>query len=336
MEAGRALKDKGELRNALAELRAAARIDPEHAETRFLLARCLDALGRPEDALPHYEAARDLDTVRWRISSDYNDAVRELARRLHDPGVLLADADAYLRSQAPDGIPGAQLFLEHVHSTLPGNFVIAEGVARALHESAPAALFGEWDWSRHGEFGHYLEMVRVGPLDRILVLELMTRLLADLLPPGGLKELRLQKLRRQAARLESGLAPEQARALATARAAALREPGGYDWLHLFLALEYAESGKTDLALRETASIREFGSWQMTGELYAGVFVTESNLLRKGGRPEDAIEAARHALELDPGRRGAMRALSAAYYAVGDEAAGARWAKRAGRAAAGKP
>jgi tetratricopeptide (TPR) repeat protein len=309
MEAGRALKDKGELRNALAELRAAARIHPEHAETRFLLARCLDALGRPEDALPHYEAARDLDAVRWRISSDYNDAVRELARRLDDPGVLLADADAYLRSRAPDGIPGAELFLEHVHPTLEGNFAIAEAIARALGESDVAPLFGEWDWARHRRFEQHAAADHVDTLDRIAAAERARRLMAVLDEQRGNGH--EDELRQQIARLEGRLDGAQRVALGRARAGGYQKLVRYDWRHLYVAQEYAAGRQFGAALRELDKIKRFGFWQTKNESYAGLFVTEASIRLEMGDRAGALIAAERALSLDRDTPGAAALLEEA-------------------------
>ena len=84
------------------------------------------------------ERARDLDTLRFRADSRTNAIVREVARR--EAGVRLVDAEAALARQSPHGVPGDESFLDHVHLTFHGNYLLATALLGAVREALPEAV----------------------------------------------------------------------------------------------------------------------------------------------------------------------------------------------------
>jgi tetratricopeptide (TPR) repeat protein len=138
---GTALEDRANPVEALARYEEAARIDDRYAELAFRQGRCLAALGRHAEAKEKYSQARDLDTLRFRSDTTINRTIREVAAELAGRRVHLADAERAFEEASPNGIPGDELLLEHVHMNFAGNYLMARTVFR---EIAPAldARFG--------------------------------------------------------------------------------------------------------------------------------------------------------------------------------------------------
>ena len=109
-------------------LKAATEIlqdDPGSAAFHFLAAKCLDALGRPAAAKPHYIQARDTDAFPHRSISLLNNRVRAVAKA---ESVPLFDAEDVLMRAARDAIPGFDLFVDQCHPNPDGHAIIAKGL----------------------------------------------------------------------------------------------------------------------------------------------------------------------------------------------------------------
>jgi len=131
---------------ALATLDAALALDPRRADLHFLRGRALHGLGRHADARRSFVRARDEDVAPLRALSVIENAVRETAATT---GAPLVDFTALLDARAPDGIPGDDLFLDHVHPTVEANralalalfdLLIARGVVSPRPGWGPAAV----------------------------------------------------------------------------------------------------------------------------------------------------------------------------------------------------
>ncbi len=136
------LEAEGRWAEAADALQKAAEIDPEHAEAFYRLGRCEARLGRDADARRHLELARDLDTLRFRADTRTNAIVREVARR--EGGVRLVDAEETLAAQSPQGAPGDEAFLDHVHLTFHGNYLLGAALLEQVREALPDGV------RRHG------------------------------------------------------------------------------------------------------------------------------------------------------------------------------------------
>lgn len=97
-------------------LEPALSLDPSHAELRYLLGMALLELEGPTEALPHLQAAVDLDWQGDRVTSELQQVVRDLCRE-HPVAVRCVDLDAAFRAEAPQGIPGDTLFVDFCHPT---------------------------------------------------------------------------------------------------------------------------------------------------------------------------------------------------------------------------
>lgn len=125
---------------AVSHYRDALKIDGQFADLHFRLARCLVALKQPEEAREHYVLARDLDALRFRTDTRINEAIRSTARDREDGGVYLADVEQAFAEFSTDGIPGEELFYEHVHLTFEGNYQLARAVLKQVVRILPDSV----------------------------------------------------------------------------------------------------------------------------------------------------------------------------------------------------
>ena len=117
-EATRRALATGDLSSALTATEEALAIDDRYADAHYLRGRVLDGLGRKVEARAAYRRAREEDVCPLRAPERTAEIVREVAGRLD---VGLVDFDRLADSVSPDGVPGAGLFLDHVHPTIAGN-----------------------------------------------------------------------------------------------------------------------------------------------------------------------------------------------------------------------
>jgi len=132
---GVAFSDRGDFENAIRSLEAANQIDPAHAELHFRLGHLYERTGDLERARKHWVLARDYDALRFRVDSALNQVICDVAgastARLVSSDLALAEADRSGR-----GVPGSDVFHEHVHLTFQGNFTVAAAMSKAVVELA--------------------------------------------------------------------------------------------------------------------------------------------------------------------------------------------------------
>ena len=97
-------------------------------------------LGKIDDAQKQFAAARDQDTLRFRCDSRLNDLVRQTVLGFTNQHVVLADAETAFAEQSPEGLPGSNLFYEHVHLTFDGNYLLARTLAPKLEMLLPGKI----------------------------------------------------------------------------------------------------------------------------------------------------------------------------------------------------
>ena len=145
---GVALEAKGSFVGALEQYSLASAIDSGYAELQFRMGRCHLGTGKPELALVSYTKARDYDGLAVRADTRINEIIRDSADRHAVDQVMLFDAAKLLAADSPDGIPGRELFYEHVHYSIDGNFQLAmklaENVAMKLPSNITSTDAGQW------------------------------------------------------------------------------------------------------------------------------------------------------------------------------------------------
>jgi len=139
---GRELELSGDFEAALAQYEKAGAIDEQYAELAFCIGKCLNALGRTDEAMREFIEARDLDTLRFRADSRINNIIQKAAESQARRGVTLLDIEKNLEKKADgsgsDG-PGEEIFLDHVHLNFRGNFLAAYAAMQAIRRILPLA-----------------------------------------------------------------------------------------------------------------------------------------------------------------------------------------------------
>ena len=101
------------------------RRDPTHAEALFRAARIALQDNRTAEAASLFTRARDADALRLRADSRINSILRETAAA---SSVSLLDAEALFAIRAPQGIPGREFFLDHIHFTFEAHHLLASSL----------------------------------------------------------------------------------------------------------------------------------------------------------------------------------------------------------------
>ncbi len=130
---------EGRRAEAQAAWRAAELIDGDYAALQYRLGRLSLAQGDDAGARLRLAKARDLDTLRFRADGRIDAIIRRVAGAA-GPGVRLVDGAAALAEASPHGLPGDELFLEHVHLAPAGNHRLAAALLPAVEEALPEGL----------------------------------------------------------------------------------------------------------------------------------------------------------------------------------------------------
>lgn len=139
-ESGKALEAAGSHAEALAAYTLAAAIDPGFAELQFRIAHCQRYAGNWTAVRKALVRARDADALAVRADSRINGIIRDAASGHADGPVLLVDVEELLAEATAGGIPGRDLFYEHVHFTLEGNFRVARIFADRIADILPPRI----------------------------------------------------------------------------------------------------------------------------------------------------------------------------------------------------
>jgi tetratricopeptide (TPR) repeat protein len=137
---GMAWEFAGSYADALNAYSNAAAIDAEFAELQFRIGNCHLALTNRAAAREAYERARDYDALAVRADSRINEIILAAAGRHAGTRVVAVDAAQALAGGSPEGIPGQELFYEHVHFTLAGNYQLARVFADHVAQVLPASI----------------------------------------------------------------------------------------------------------------------------------------------------------------------------------------------------
>lgn len=299
-----ALQESGATGAALPVLLTAVRESPQHAEAQYRAAECELALSNAATAAPRFARARDLDALPFRADTALNRLAREVAERHARRGVLWVDAAEALARTAPDGVPGAESFYEHVHLNFDGNYRLARLFADAIAPGLPAAWTNRAapDWAPQA-----LCEQRLGLTDwnRAAVLE---GVLGRVLEPPYTNQLHADaRLARLWAELNATRARLEPRARAEARAvyeAALRRAPEDHRLHENFAEFLEATGEPAAAVEHWSRVRELLPHHFSGWYHSG------RLLARLRKPAEARAALNRALEIRPDLAEAMLELAA--------------------------
>jgi lysophospholipase L1-like esterase len=102
------------------------------ADSVFREARRAQERGSRTEARRLFEQARDLDALRFRAPSEFNAIIRTVAR---ETGAHYVPIDEAFAAAAPDGVPGSELFWEHLHPNQKGYHLMGRVFFEALGRS---------------------------------------------------------------------------------------------------------------------------------------------------------------------------------------------------------
>lgn len=140
---------------------AAAENDlPGGAREAFRLAHAALAAGDSAWAREQFIRARDLDVVRFRAPSEFNAVIKRVASRT---GAIHVPVTEAFDKASPAGVPGANLFLEHVHPNREGYALIAQAFLTAIQH---AGVLGRQARTEHlRPWEEYVAGTTLTPLD---------------------------------------------------------------------------------------------------------------------------------------------------------------------------
>jgi tetratricopeptide (TPR) repeat protein len=99
---------------------------PDHAGAHFLLAKALLQLRQFDEAERHFNRALDLDALKFRADNPLNSIIEDLHHSfVENTNVDFIDIARLMKDSADYNIPDSRLFLEHVHFTFYGNYLMA-------------------------------------------------------------------------------------------------------------------------------------------------------------------------------------------------------------------
>ncbi|HVB31236.1 MAG TPA: GDSL-type esterase/lipase family protein [Gemmatimonadaceae bacterium] len=134
------------------------------ADAVYDSAQAADARHDSVDARRLYVRARDLDVVRFRAPSAFNDVIRSVAREEHATYVPVVEA---FRAASPQGIVGHNLILEHVHPNQEGEALIARTFWQALDSAHFEGHAVQLDSMK--PWADYVAGMDITPFDRRIV-----------------------------------------------------------------------------------------------------------------------------------------------------------------------
>lgn len=307
---------------ALSSLQAARKIDPHHAGGLFAVGSFLMKEGRVDEARKAFEQARDEDVCPLRMLGEMGDVVRWVAE---DRGLGLTDFEAVADQVALDGIPGSDLFLDHVHPTIEGNGLLARSILDGLIEASvvtPSRVPGD------GVFESVKAKILAGVDDGKRALALMK--LSKVLGWAG-KIQDAWRLAQQAVQLEPGNSSVQYQAGLTAqligqpeqaikhyRNAIAIQPDA-DLPRQNLGVLLLHKGDFDGAVEQFRSAIGNALDQKTLETnrlnLGDALIGQGYVHYRQGRIEEAIECLRESHEVMPGRADTLGRLGQAQLAA---------------------
>jgi len=170
--AGRA-HTEGRTEDSLADIGRAADIDPRNAQLAFLQGRLLAEAGRWGEARPAFERARDEDVCPLRAPRPVAEIVREVAA---DRGATVVDFESLADEWADHGIPGEDLFLDHVHPTIEIHRRIAVAIIEEMARQGSLSLSPGWNPQTVAEVARRVEE-GLDPLVHALALMKLSKVL---------------------------------------------------------------------------------------------------------------------------------------------------------------
>jgi len=137
---GVSLQEAGSYGQALEAYGKAAALDPQFADLQFRLGTCHLVLTNYPRARDDFTLARDYDTLAFRADTRIDQIIKDAAARHAGKGVYLLDATDVAAQSSSPGIPGQEVFYEHVHLHFDGNYRLARAFAEQVAPLLPPTI----------------------------------------------------------------------------------------------------------------------------------------------------------------------------------------------------
>jgi tetratricopeptide (TPR) repeat protein len=124
----------GDFDHALKKLSYAGNIDSTYAINNFIQGEIQFNKGNFREAKRLFADAKESDALRFRAPEDINAIIRKLSRQ--SANFHFVNVKQAFEQDAPYGIPGDELFTDHLHPNLAGNFLIAGAFYREISSGA--------------------------------------------------------------------------------------------------------------------------------------------------------------------------------------------------------
>ncbi|WP_299468386.1 SGNH/GDSL hydrolase family protein [uncultured Gimesia sp.] len=125
---------------------AAADIDQRHAGLLYSIGKTCEHLKRNEEAKTWFVNAKEEDLCPLRILEPMHAA---LIRSANEFDVPLVDIRELFEQKTPDGIPGSELLVDHVHPSIEGHQLIADAIYEKLLEMKLFQQAEDWQATRN-------------------------------------------------------------------------------------------------------------------------------------------------------------------------------------------
>ena len=265
---------------------------PEHAQANYLLAKCEEILGNTGNALTHYRAALDLDTMPWRPPTR---SVEAILRGAQENKVAVCDVPSLLRRVSSAAGIGGDLMDDHVHFSLKGQYELARILTAALQSFDPPLRFDAGEIIELPDLETLSHRLGHNPYDAYGVAVQMRKIF-------GIPFMR--KSNPEALRRWSGLVSEAESSMSLAvlqvarkwqdkrtHAGAMRPLSGMVARALMREQRFAEAA--ELFHSAQSSVPEYSSWHMEYVYFA--LVCSEQLREKGNLSPDEETIAREEL-----------------------------------------
>ncbi|MEZ6061889.1 MAG: tetratricopeptide repeat protein [Planctomycetaceae bacterium] len=283
---GEQLSAAGIWQEAIEQFEIAEETSTDSSLLHYRMGQCREGLQQYPEALKEFELARDVDGCRFRAPTPFRDIVREVASQAANEHVHFVDSATQLADETGPAIPGANLFLEHVHYNLDGHRRLAVILGRFVQQQV---LQRTWETSRVPEDSRFDELLGLLPEDRLSGLSYALRVLSvfpmtKTFDVNIHKEMIVSEMRQELSLLQ----PEQQEV-------------------------FADLSLDDMATRLAAALADSyrGKQQLSRELYyrrcdqirqpwdADVLFRLARSLSDTDQPAEAIEYCQRVLQLNP-------------------------------------
>ncbi len=283
----------GDTSAARAAWEAASALDARPADLAYRQGQA-DLGAEPAAAAGRLAVARDRDVLRFRSDSRLAAALDSLAAERAGRGVHRVDVRARVAAASPHGVPGRELFDDHVHFRFEGNYVAARAIAAELLAVLPGGAAA--DTARLPGPDAVAKRLGHDPITRYRTVNTMRGRRS--LPPFPAQWDAAVQDAHLAAEADSLRPLTQQPHRVRRRLADLTEVLAQhpeDWtLRLERAELLARTGNVPASLEERETARRIFPWD------ADIRYGYGDALREAGRTDEAIRELEGALDLFPG------------------------------------